>query len=164
MNRIITLEISHPELRDSPIAGFRFLWAFLVSGFRSDRHCQACFRGSLVRQFCSVTVRADSSVAVQLKPQHRFLYVCGVGSGPKKDRGGKNLHLPLAYEPGALVRAETYNGYRISCVNAIEMSIPDLPSSASHDDFTRCKNRRFGEKYFSEAAMDSAAITARSGA
>ena len=87
---------------------------------------------------------------VELKPQHRFLYVCGVGSGPQNQLRDKNFHLPLRYEEGARVVRQTYNGYRIIAYNAAEISIPALePGWGGRDlETTRCKNFQFGVAYF----------------
>ena len=152
MTRTITLQIDHPELGAGPVEGFRYLWAFRVSGFRPDRHCQPCFRGSLAKDFATGTVRSGRAVDVTLAPQHRYLYVCGVGSGPKNELHRKNLHLPLRYEAGSIVRKTTYNGYVITVCNAVEMLIPELEDGwkGLDQETTRCRNFRFGMAYFGD--------------
>lgn len=90
-------------------------------------------------------------VPVVLRPQHHYLYVCGVGSGPKSELYRKNFHLPLQYEPEVEVRKVTYNGYIIVARNAIELPIPPLESGwgGRDEETTRCKNFQFGVAYFS---------------
>jgi hypothetical protein len=92
MRRIITLNVTHRDGETGPMRGFRFFWAYRVSGFRADRHCQPCFRGSLVNEFSTRTVTSGREVQVDLHPQHRYLYVCGVGSGPKNELRLRNFH------------------------------------------------------------------------
>jgi hypothetical protein len=150
MNRIITLQVTHLDQDSGPLTGFRFFWAFRVSGFRSDRHCQPCFRGSLVKDFSSQTVRTARTVDAVLQPQHQYLYVCGVGSGPRRERYLKNFHLPLRYEAGSSVSRTTYNGYVVTASNAVEVDIPALAPDWNGRDLetTRCKNFQFGVRYF----------------
>lgn len=158
MTRTITLRIDHPELGPGPVDGFRYLWAFRVSGFRSDRHCQPCFRGSLAKDFATGTVQSGRGIHVTLAPQHRYLYVCGVGSGPKSELHRKNLHLPLRYEEGSIVRKTTYNGYVVTAQNAVELPIPGLEPGWNGRDLetTRCKNFQFGMAYLGDEEMQPA--------
>ncbi len=88
----------------------------------------------------------------QLNAMDRFpyVYLCGVASGPKKERGGKNFHLPLKYADGEIVTATTYNGYRITAQNAAALPIPPLPKgwNGRDEETTRCKNFQFAVAYF----------------
>ena len=85
-----------------------------------------------------------------LRPQHRYLYICGVGSGPKSRLQLTNFHLPVRYEPGSAVAESTYNGYLITVADAVALPIPELPAGWNGLDLetTRCKNFRFGVAYF----------------
>ena len=150
MNRTITVTIQHPDGRTGPLQGFRFFWGFRVSGFRADRHCRPCLRGSVVPDLNTSTVRSGRSVAVTLRPQHRYLYICGVGSGPKSRLHLMNFHLPVRYEPGSAVAESTYNGYLVTVADAVALPIPELPAGWNGLDLqtTRCKNFRFGVAYF----------------
>lgn len=150
MSRIISLEISNPSRSGERIDGFQHFWAYRVSGFRPDRHCQACFIGTRIAEFIKTTIRIGVTVAVSLRPDDRYLYVCGVGSGPKTELHRKNLHLPLRCEPGATVSRVTYNGYLVTAHNAVELPIPALePGWGGRDlETTRCKNFQFGVAYF----------------
>ncbi len=75
---------------------------------------------------------------------------CGVGSGPKKALAAKNLHLPLEYAAGHVVRASTYNGYVIVAEDAAVVPIPMLRDGWNGRDreTTRCKNFQFAVAYF----------------
>ena len=79
-----------------------------------------------------------------------FLYVCGVGSGPKVKLREQNVHLPLRYAEGQVVTEPTYNGYLVTARNAVALPIPALPQgwNGLHDEMTRCKNFRFGVASF----------------
>lgn len=158
MHRIITLDVSHEDQALRPLSGFRFFWAFRVSGFRPDRHCQPCFRGTLVKEFTTQTVRTGRAVDAKLQPQHHYLYVCGVGSGPKNELYRKNFHLPLRYEANASVSRTTYNGYVITAQNAVELDIPALEDGWGERDMqtTRCRNFRFGVAYFGADGVGAA--------
>lgn len=82
--------------------------------------------------------------------RYEYVYICGVGSGPKKTLGGKNFHLPLKYAAGEVVRASTYNGYVISAEDAVCVPIPMLQDGWNGRDreTTRCKNFQFAVAYF----------------
>ncbi len=79
-----------------------------------------------------------------------YLYLCGVGVGPRNLLHQKNFHLALRPEPGAREVRETYNGYTITVENAIALPIPELPEGwqGLNRETTRCKNFRFGVEYF----------------
>ena len=73
-----------------------------------------------------------------------------MGTGPRREVAGKNFHLPLSFEAGAVVSAATYNGYVIRAENAKALPIPALPEGWKGRDLetTRCKNFQFGVEYF----------------
>ena len=149
----ILIDITHPELESGLIRGFRFFWAFYVSGFRPERHCQPCFKGRRVPELSTGTARSGRQVALDLMDRCKYVYICGVGNGPKNELFKKNLHLPLGYEEGAVVEASTYNGYVVTARNAAVLPIPELPDGWNGRDreTTRCKNFRFGVAHFGEA-------------
>jgi hypothetical protein len=146
----IILELSHPDRPAGPVDGFRFLWAFLVGGFRPDQHCQRCFKGRRIASFTTRTARSGNSVAVRTEPGFPFLYVCGVGVGPKTDLFRQNLHFPVRYLEGEVATMTTYNGYIVVARNAIALSIPPLPQgwNGLGDEMTRCKNFQFAVASF----------------
>jgi hypothetical protein len=82
-----------------------------IRGFRADRHCQPCFRGRRVSDFSTATARSGQRVHLDLMDRYEYVYICGVGDGPKNQLAAKNFHLPLRYESGCCVEAPTYNGY-----------------------------------------------------
>ena len=145
--RLIVEPGIHPPGR---IEGFRFLWAFYVSGFRPDRHCQPCFRGRRVAEFATGTARSGHQYVFDQIDRYPYLYICGVGAGPVNLHGERNLHLPLEYCEGASVERTTWNGYRIRVDDARELPIPPLPDGwrGLGPEFTRCRNYRFGVAYF----------------
>lgn len=145
MPQTITFQMSHPHLPLGKVEGFRFLWAFYVNGYRPERHCQPCFLGRRVDEFCTPTARSGALVSFDLMDQYPFVYVCGVGVGPKAALRDQNLHLPMRYKDGGLVEATTYNGYTTVAHNAELVDIPVLPRGWNNlsDEHVGCKNFRF---------------------
>ena len=150
MKRSITVELSHPIFEPGVIRGFRFFWAFYVNGFRSDRHCQPCFKGKCIAEFSTRTARSGHEVVFDLMDRYRYVYVCGVGCGPKAKLAEQNFHWALRYEESSLITSSTYNGYIVTARNAVALPIPGLPDGWNGRDrgTTRCKNFRFGVEYF----------------
>ena len=152
----ITLEMRHPDRSSGDVEGFRYLWAFYVNGYRSDKHCQPCFKGRVVPGFNKSTGLTGEPIVLDRTAKSRFVYVCGVASGPTKELYRKNFHLPLRFEEGASVSAVTYNGYVLTARNAVLLQIPALPKDwrpvegglALPDGMTRCKNFQFAVEYF----------------
>lgn len=146
MTRVITIAIAHPSEAAGPIEGFNFFWAWKVNGFFPDRHCQDCFRGSIVDGFSTRTVRSGQRYAVDLGDRYDSLYVCGVAAGDVDLRGENNLHFALRPAVGMTATIRTYNGYLITARDAIQLSIPEAFPEGWQGlgiEFTRCKNFRF---------------------
>ena len=156
MIKSIRLTITSPDHTVGPIDGFQFFWAWYVDGYRSDRHCQHCFLGAPIPEFSTSTARTGTPVQLDRIGRHKYVYVCGVGVGPKHELCRKNFHLPLRYEEGQSVSAVTYNGYIVTANNAVLLLIPALPKDWSPladgkvlaDKFTRCRNFQFAVNYF----------------
>jgi hypothetical protein len=79
-----------------------------------------------------------------------YLYICGVGSGPKTQLASKNLHFPLRYQHGEGASIQTYNGYELRAENAVALPIPELPEGwhGKPVEHIRCKNFRFAVDQF----------------
>ena len=150
MNQTITLTIEHPTQRSGPMNGFRFLWAYLVSGYRSDRHCQRCFYGKLVPELSPTSDSVGVPIQLALSERHPFAYVCGVSAGPTSERAVRNLHLPLRYEEGQTVTMPTYNGYTLIASNAGLVAVTSLPDNwkGLERGHARCKNFQFAVSAF----------------
>ena len=150
MSKTILLEVTHPTLAAGKIEGFRFLWAYYVDGYRSDKHCQPCFYGELDQEFATNT--ASSGVVVDLDKMDRYpyVYICGVASGPKSELWHRNLHMPLEYAEGEVAEATTYNGYHFRATNASRIRIPCLQDgwNGLPTEQTRCKNFQFAVSKF----------------
>lgn len=149
--KAITLSVTHPTLPPGPIEGFRFMWAFYVNGFRSDRHCQPCFRGRRVDEFSTGHAESGRPIVFDRLDRYPYVYVCGVGAGPKKELKNKNLHMPMRFRQGGLVEMETYNGYRFRAEDAELIEIPELPAGwggITDEEHRRCKNFRFAVAMF----------------
>ena len=146
----IVLQVTHPDIAPGRIQGFRYFWAFYVNGYDPTQHCQPCLRGGRAPDFCTRT--AESGRRVVLDRAHRFpyVYVCGVGTGPRADLRHKNFHFPLEPAPGEVAEATTYNGYRFRAENAVALLIPPLPAGweGKPDEHVRCKNFQFAVAYF----------------
>lgn len=146
----ITIYIDHPEFKPGPIQGFKFFWAYYVTGFDQRVHCQFCFKGSLSRQLNTRTGQSGKLYTMSERASFKYLYICGVGRGPKNLLYQKNFHLPLQHQPGAREVRQTYNGYTITVENGIALPIPELEVGWKGLDLetTRCKNFRFAVGQF----------------
>lgn len=150
MNKTITLSITHPIFPATPIQGFRFFRACYVDGFRSESHCQKCFKGQPLRQLCTGSAESGRVYELDTMDRYEFVDVCGVGSGSRASRGRKNFHLRLKYAEGETLRTNTYNGYIVTAENAVALPIPPLPAGWKDRDLdtTSCKNFQFAVAYF----------------
>jgi len=159
MPHAITLEVSHSSQVDGRIEGFRFLWAYYVSGYRSDKHCQPCFLGKPVAEFSSKTASVASPVALDQMARYPYVYICGVAAGPISERAGRNLHLPLRSAEGEIVDVVTYNGYRFRAQNAVRVPIPPLADDWNGLDreHARCRNFQFAVAQFGYPSLPRAA-------
>ena len=151
MPRSIYLKVSHTGRTAGPIEGFRFLWAYYVNGYNPDRHCQRCFKGRLIRQFSTRTAMSGRLVALDEMDRYPYVYICGVGDGPRHELRHRNLHFPIKYEEGHVAEATSYNGYVFRAHNARSVSIPALPdgwNGINDREHTRCKNFQFAVAAF----------------
>ncbi len=148
----ITLTVMHPTIAPGPIQGFRFLWAFYVNGYRPEKHCQPGLRGRRVDEFSTGRASSDGApVVLDRMDRYPYVYICGVGSGPKDQLRHKNLHMPLRFRPGSQVEMTAYNGYLFRAENAELIEIPELPpgwGGIADEQHTRCKNFRFAVGVF----------------
>lgn len=101
-------------------------------------------------EFCTPTAMSGRRIEFDRMGRYPYLYICGVGVGPKRVLGQQNLHLPVRYIEGEVEEATSYNGYRFRLENAQRVDVPRLP-----DDFdgkprehTRCRNFQFGVAAF----------------
>lgn len=146
----ITIQINHAQFAPGPVQGFRFFWAYYVNGFNQSVHCQPCFKGSVSKQLCTPTAQSGPVYQMNERRSFQYLYLCGVGVGPKNLLREKNFHLPLRLEAGARESRQTYNGYTIIVENGIALPIPEL-EVGWHGlalETTRCKNFRFAVSRF----------------
>lgn len=154
----IVLAVSHPEIAPGPILGFRFMWAFYVKGYRVDRHCQPGLIGRRVDEFKTGTAASGCTVRFDRMDQYPYVYVCGVGVGPKAELHKQNLHMPLRHKPGGVVELRTYNGYLFRAADAERVEIPEpLPEGwhgITNREHLRCKNFRFAVGAFGEPGAE----------
>ena len=156
MTKTITLHVSDADGSVGKIDGFKSFWAYYVDGYDPKHHCQACFKGAPIPEFNTSTAKTGTSVLFDKMDKHKYLYLCGVATGPINQLFRKNFHLPLSYREGTSVSATTYNGYTVTADNAVLLQIPALPKDwkplpdepALPDAMTRCKNFQFGVEYF----------------
>ena len=162
MTTSISIEVSHPTNAPGKVEGFKYFWAFNVTGIRKGEHCQACFAGRQVPEFSLETVHNGQAFTVESSGDHEYVYVCGGGKG-KPYR--TNFHLALRYHAGKSVSAVTYNGYVVAATNAVMVQIPSLPTNFVSIEYgkndgeltVRCKNFQFAYEYFVEQAPDARA-------
>jgi len=147
---MITIHLDHPEFPPGPIQGFRFFWAYYVTGFNRAVHCQPCFKGSLSASLNSRTARSGAVYVMNERRTFPYLYLCGVGTGPDKLLYQKNFHLPLKPQRSAREVRQTYNGYIVTVENAMALPIPELADgwNGLSTRTTRCKNFRFAVAQF----------------
>lgn len=146
----ITIHVEHRENEPGPIRGFKFFWAYYLVGYDQSIHCQPCFKGSVSRQFSTRTAHSGKLYTMNERTAFPYLYICGVGLGPKNLLHEKNFHLPVEFRPGAHEVRQTYNGYTIRVENAAALPIPELEAGWKGLDLetTRCKNFRFAVDRF----------------
>jgi hypothetical protein len=147
---VITIRLHHPTIPTGRIQGFRFFWAYYVTGFNPAVHCQVCFKGALSNQFKTSTVQSGREYVMDERKTFPYLYICGVGIGPRSLLREKNFHLALRPSEGATESRQTYNGYTIEVSNAEALPIPELPPGwkGLPIEHTRCKNFRFAVDRF----------------
>lgn len=157
--RSIALEVTGPGTDSGRIEGFRYLWAFYVNGYDPERHCQPCFRGSRIPEFSTPTAVTGRRIEFDRMGRYPYLYICGVGSGPKTDLWMQNLHFPLKYAEGQVEEVTTYNGYCFRAENASRVAIPELPEGwqGKPREHTRCKNFQFAVACFGYPQMQDPA-------
>jgi hypothetical protein len=154
VTKSITLEVRHPTIPDGKIQGFRFMWAYYVNGYKPETHCQKCFTGRRVEEFSTRTASSGSTIAFDDMDSYPYVYVCGVGEGPKPELRTQNLHLPMKFKEGGVVEVTTYNGYVFRAENAEEVPIPPLPDDwmGLDREHARCKNFQFAVACFGSPA------------
>jgi len=126
------------------------MWAFYVNGYDPSRHCQPGFIGTRADNFCTPTAESGRSFVLDRMDRYPYVYICGVSSAKKSERGQNNLHFPLKYAEGKVAEATTHNGYRFRAHNAERLSIPELPEGweGKPREHVRCKNFQFAVAYF----------------
>lgn len=150
MPQTVVLNIVHPTQNSGPMRGFRYLWTYLVNGYRSDRHCQRCFYGRVHPELSAAADAVGIPIMLPLSEHFPYAYICGVASGPRKERGKRNLHLPLRYSAGRTVEVPTYNGYTVQAFDAEQIPVPPLADDwqGLARDHVRCKNFQFAVAMF----------------
>ena len=143
---MIHLSVHSPHA-PGPITGFRYLWAFTVTGYRPEKHCQPGLRGRRAPDFHTGNA-ATGDYAFTI-PEGAFLYVCGVASGPKHLLGQRNFHLPLRPDPDGAGTTTSYNGYVFTWYGATRIAIPaPVPREHLSKEHYRCANFRVAEAWF----------------
>jgi hypothetical protein len=92
---LLTVRIDHPSFPPGPIQGYRFFWAFYVTGYDRTRHCQPCFLGTPSTQINTPNARSGRDYQMDERKTFPYLYICGFASGPKGLRAERNFHLAL---------------------------------------------------------------------
>jgi hypothetical protein len=130
--------------------GFNQLWAWYVRGFDYRIHCQDCLKGKRSLRVSRNQTPLGVELVFDETTNFNQLYICGVAAGPETERGVRNLHLAVVEAPGEEVEMTTYNGYTLSVKNAKQLTIPDPPTKIDGlpERHYRCKNFRFGVKYY----------------
>ena len=145
----ITLSIEAPAGGPGRLQGFRYFWLRYVHGFSPHFHCQRSLLGFNDARFHRDMLTGASFDLLESKP-YDYIYLCGLPPGR-----GPGLHLALAPQAGAAVRAETYNGFIIRVTGARRLEIPGLPDgyAGMSRKFTTCCNWQFGVRYYGLANL-----------
>jgi hypothetical protein len=128
------------------------MWAFYVNGYRVDKHCQPGLKGCRAPNFYTGHAISGVPIVFDRMDHYPYVYICGVGIGPKTELRHQNLHFPLEFKEGAEATITSYNGYMFQARNAVaKLPIPELPAgwnSIQNLEHTRCKNFRFAVSAF----------------
>jgi hypothetical protein len=146
----IELVIRHPDPSRKVIDGFRQLWAYYVRGFDPNEHCQLCLKGQRSKYLNRNQTPPGAELRFDETRNFNQLYICGIAMGSQKELWRRNLHLALVEAPGEQVEMTTYNDFLLVVNNARQISIPEPLAALSHlpVNHYRCKNFRFGVKYY----------------
>jgi hypothetical protein len=151
MKPVILLTVTHPSREAGPIEGFRFLWAFYVNGYRVDRHCQPGLKGKRVDEFKTGNAFTEQTIVLDRLDRYPYVYICGVGKGPKSELWKQNLHMPLRFKAGSVVEMPK-GEHTFSAKDAELVEIPGpFPSGwngITDAQHLRCKNFRFAVGVF----------------
>jgi hypothetical protein len=131
------------------LSGFTQFWLRYVHGFSPHFHCQRSLRGFNDGRFRR-DMRIGETFELLEPDRYDYIYLCGVTA--KRYPG---LHLALAPDSSAAVRAVTYNGIEVTVVGARRLDIPPLPDgyAGMSRAYTTCVNWQFGVEYYGLAGM-----------
>lgn len=125
---------------------YLYPWGFYVRGFKPWHHCFACFYGTQEK----VIHKSMQDGTYDLPEPTSYFYLCGVASGPRRERRFKNLHLAVRPNRGSVATAQSVYGAVFTIYDAEEIVIqdpirdhPDLDESYAH-----CKNFRFAAQMY----------------
>jgi hypothetical protein len=125
---------------------YLYLWGFYVRGFKPWHHCFACFYGTQEK-----VIRKDMrDDTYDLPEPTSYFYLCGVASGPRRERRHNNLHLAVRPKLGIIATAQSVYGPVFTIHDAEEIMIQDPIVDQPHldDSFTHCKNFRFAAQMY----------------
>ncbi|WP_142988141.1 hypothetical protein [Granulicella rosea] len=129
------------EIKGLTAAAGRFtsIWGWYVSGFKSDHHCQACFRGSLASGISKDMLDCDS---LALRTDVPYFYLCALGRPRSAE---SNVHLVVRPQQGAMASVGSLYGATFTIHDAIAIRIRNLPKGWHRlgDEFTQCPNFQF---------------------
>jgi hypothetical protein len=125
------------------LAGFRFFWAWYVTGFDPSRHCQGCLLGRRSVRVRKTTVEVGASILLDECADFDYLYVCGVSSTGRRE---DNFHLAVHQYEGGHTNADCYTGQQVVIRDSRRVEIPVLPDGFNGKSraFTTCRNYHFG--------------------
>lgn len=144
-------------------SGYTFTWLQYVTGFRADRHCLECLRGTKSRLVTSKGIPLGTPIELS-EARADYLYLCGVskaymqarryGRGNEAEGYARNLHLAARPAPGKLARVVDWQGQTFTLHNAEAVEIPPVADGFGGlpADTTRCRNWQFGHAYYPTAA------------
>jgi hypothetical protein len=136
------------------LRGYRYFWIKTVKGFHPKLHCARCLVGEYL------TSREQPFRLGVRYPLRLFGapygYICGVAN-----KGGWEANFHLAFEPSpnreAVLVRPMLDGQILTLHGAKALQIPSLPPGwrGLPDEFTTCRNYRFGVAMFGPDGTDS---------
>jgi hypothetical protein len=128
------------------LAGWRYLWAKRVRGFRPGCHCAGCLTGSYEP---AIGLSAPVNRVIELPgyAPGEIIYLCGVST---PYRWANNLHLPIRVtgERDDIASAVCWQGDEITIAGAVRLQFTDEAARRDYPSrgpaFLTCRNFQFG--------------------
>lgn len=137
---------------------YRHLWAMIIRGFDSSKHCLPCFIGTRipwVRPNMVEPGQRDAVFDLEIAAGELF-YICGVSHSFKHSQ---NLHIAGVVREGEISSEMTANRRKIEVRGLSRMLIDPEPARRLFPDrgreYLACRNFQFGCQVFGKSGFGS---------